>query len=331
MGIAQTKQKIDIEAIRALVAADFLAVNELIQNSLHSNVSLISSIGEHITQSGGKRLRPLLVLLIAHLLGYKGHAHITAATIIEFIHTATLLHDDVVDNSMMRRGRQTANAIWDNQASVLVGDFVYSRAFQLMTGLNNIRIMQVLADTTNLIAEGEVLQLMNRNNPDATEADYLKIIGYKTAQLFAAATQVGAIVANANPMVEEKMLQYGLHLGMAFQLIDDMMDYQGSAEAMGKNMGDDLAEGKPTLPLIHVLRFGNEEQRAIVKEAILKGGIEKIADIKLAIENTNTFVYIQSLAAEQAKLAIDQIQALADNPFREALIQLANFTIDRTS
>ncbi len=319
----------EIEAIRALVATDFQAVNELIQSSLHSNVPLVSTIGDHILQSGGKRLRPLLVLLAAKMLNYQGSSHIVAATIIEFIHTATLLHDDVVDSSMLRRGRKTANAVWGNQASILVGDFIYSRSFQLMTRLNSLQVMQVLADTTNLIAEGEVLQLMNRNNPEATEADYLTIIRYKTAQLFAAATQLGAIVAGADSIMIEKIMQYGLHLGIAFQLIDDMLDYQGSPAQMGKNMGDDLAEGKPTLPLIHIMRFGNEQQRATIRQAILSGGIEKIEDIRQAIEETKAFAYINQLAKQEIQSAISQLQGVSDNIYRQALISLADFTISR--
>lgn len=259
-----------LDEIRLLSQQDMAAVNEHIFSQLNSDVALINQLGIYIVNSGGKRLRPLLAVLAARALGYQGSQHVTLATIIEFIHTATLLHDDVVDESMLRRGKETANAVFGNQASVLVGDFLYTRAFQLMVSLERMRVMQILADATNVIAEGEVLQLMNVNDPDTTEQSYMQVIYCKTARLFEAATELAAVLSDKDPATTEAMRQYGLHLGTAFQLIDDVLDYQADVADLGKNIGDDLAEGKPTLPLIHALKHGTESQKTLIREAILE-------------------------------------------------------------
>ncbi|MCK5435855.1 MAG: polyprenyl synthetase family protein, partial [Nitrosomonadaceae bacterium] len=261
-----------IEHIRKLIKVDMDAMDEVIRVKLHSDVVLVRQVGEYIINSGGKRLRPALVILSAGTFGYTGKYHHNLAAIIEFIHTATLLHDDVVDASELRRSKATANTLFGNAASVLVGDFLYSRAFQMMVEVNNMRIMQVLADATNTIAEGEVLQLLNCRNPDVKEENYLQVIRYKTAKLFEAATRLGAILCSVTPAEEESMAAYGMHLGTAFQLTDDMLDYSGDYHDTGKNLGDDLAEGKPTLPLIYAMKTGSEEQVTIVRNAIKQGG-----------------------------------------------------------
>src|SRR5690606_25993941 len=253
------------------VKDEFEAVNQRILTELHSEVPLVENIGHYLIDAGGKRLRPLLVLLSAKACGYSGDRHVTLAAIIEFIHTATLLHDDVVDTSDLRRGRLTANARWGNAPSVLVGDFLYSRAFQMMVALGNMEIMHILADTTNAISEGEVQQLVNAGNDQTSEQDYLQVIDKKTAKLFEAAALCGAVIAASSPRIASAMASYGHHIGMAFQLVDDALDYSSSSEELGKNIGDDLAEGKPTLPLIHVLAEGNKEQARLVREAIKNG------------------------------------------------------------
>jgi len=317
--------------IRALVADDLASVDREIRRQLESDVVLINQVGEYIVGGGGKRLRPLTVLLAARAAGVGGGRHVEAATVIEFIHTATLLHDDVVDDSHKRRGRDTANDVFGSSASVLVGDFLYSRAFQMMVTIGQLRVMDVMADATNTIAEGEVLQLMNAGDPETDERRYLEVIYRKTARLFEAGAQVAAIIAGAPEPVEAAMARYGRHLGTAFQLVDDALDYRGDARELGKNLGDDLAEGKPTLPLIHALRHGNAEEAALIRSAIEAGGSGELATIRAAIERTGGLDYTARLARSEADLAV---QALADIPgsaFREALAALAEFSVTRTS
>jgi octaprenyl-diphosphate synthase len=278
--------QIDTDAIRALVTDEMAAVDREIQQRLASDVVLINQLGAYIINSGGKRLRPLLVLLASRVFDFEGPNLAKMAAIIEFIHTATLLHDDVVDASELRRGNATANAVWGNEASVLVGDFLYSRSFEMMVELDNMRIMDILAGTTNTIAEGEVMQLMNCNDPDTTEQQYMAVIYNKTAKLFEAATRLGAVISGQLPEMEKGLADYGKYLGTAFQLVDDMLDYNGSGEILGKNVGDDLAEGKPTLPLIHAMSVGSEDQRQLIRGAIENGGRDLIGPVLNAIEST---------------------------------------------
>lgn len=319
----------DIERIRAPITDDLQAVNALIRRQLHSDVVLINQLAGYIIDGGGKRLRPLTVLLSARACGYAGTAHIDAAAIIEFIHTSTLLHDDVVDESSLRRGRETANAIWGNQASVLVGDFLYSRSFQMMVDIGSMRVMEILADTTNVIAEGEVLQLLNVHDPDTTEERYMAVIHCKTAKLFEAAAQLGAVLADRSLDQELALSRYGMHLGTAFQLIDDVLDYSASSAELGKNIGDDLAEGKPTLPLIHAMRHGTPEEVRIIRDAIEQGGLEHIDVVSRTIESTGALDYTARLAAEEAERAITQLGALPDSPAKDALVGLARFAVSR--
>ena len=320
-----------LEQIQQLSASDMAAVNQHIFVQLNSDVALINQLGIYIVNSGGKRLRPLLAVLAARAMNYQGDAHISVAAIIEFIHTSTLLHDDVVDESTLRRGKQTANAVFGNQASVLVGDFLYSRAFQMMVTLNDMRIMQVLADATNVIAEGEVLQLMNVNDPDTTEQSYMQVIYCKTAKLFEAATQLAAIVAQQPEAVVNCMKLYGMHLGTAFQLIDDVLDYQADATELGKNIGDDLAEGKPTLPLIHALKHGTAEQQALIREAIEEGnGMAQLDAIMTALQETNAFGYTRQLAEEEAEKARQALAMLPESDYKQALLALADIAVSRT-
>ena len=311
------------------VEPQFEAVNDYIVNHLGSNVPLVEKIGHYIVESGGKRLRPLLVLLSANACGYNGDKHIPLAAIIEFIHTATLLHDDVVDNSDLRRGKDTANARWGNAPSVLVGDFLYSRAFQVMVEIGSMDIMQVISNATNVIAEGEVLQLLNAKNPDTTEDSYMQVILGKTAMLFEAATESGAILADCTAEQREALRLYGRHLGIAFQLIDDVMDYLSTAEEMGKNVGDDLAEGKPTLPLIHAMREGNDEERQLIRQAIRKGGLEDLESIMAIVRQTGAITYTQTRAQEEADKAIAALDVLADSSFKDTLKQLADIAVKR--
>lgn len=317
--------------LNPVVEPQFEAVNDYIINHLGSNVPLVEKIGHYIVESGGKRIRPLLVLLAANAAGYQGQNHISLAAIIEFIHTATLLHDDVVDNSELRRGKDTANAKWGNAPSVLVGDFLYSRAFQIMVEIGSMEIMNVISNATNIIAEGEVLQLLNTRNPDTTEDAYMQVILGKTAMLFEAATEAGAILADTDSEVREGLRLYGLHLGTAFQLIDDVMDYLSTAEEMGKNVGDDLAEGKATLPLIHAMRAGTEEQRQLVRQAIRKGGLDDLQPILDIVKDTGAIEYTQQKAQAEADKAIDALNALSDSSFKETLIQLAHLAVKRNS
>lgn len=306
-----------------------VAMDEVIRVKLHSDVVLVRQVGEYIINSGGKRLRPALVILSAGAFGYAGKYHHNLAAIIEFIHTATLLHDDVVDASKLRRSKATANALFGNAASVLVGDFLYSRAFQMMVEVNNMRIMQVLADATNMIAEGEVLQLLNCRNPDVKEENYLQVIRYKTAKLFEAATRLGAILCSVTPAKEESMAAYGMHLGTAFQLTDDMLDYSGDYHDTGKNLGDDLAEGKPTLPLIYAMKTGSEKQVTIVRNAIKQGGEESLKAVLDVIQKTDALDYTRQKAEAESSMASAAISSLPNSNYKECLLQLATFAVAR--
>ena len=321
----------EVSAIRELVADDMQAVDSLILNRLHSDVVLINQIGHYIVNSGGKRLRPMIVLLAARTLDYSGDKHIDLAAVIEFIHTATLLHDDVVDGSELRRNRDTANAVWGNAASVLVGDFLYSRAFEMMVDVDRMRVMEILSHATNRIAEGEVLQLLNCNDPDTSEEKYREVILRKTATLFEAGAQLGAVLNDASAEEEEALAAYGLHLGIAFQIIDDALDYSSSGEDIGKNIGDDLEEGKPTLPLIRAMEVGTPEQRSQLREAIEKGGRSYIDVVMAAIESTDAIEYTSRLAAEEAEKAKQALEALPPSPYRSALAALADFSVQRKS
>jgi octaprenyl-diphosphate synthase len=313
-----------------VVRDDFDAVNRLIINQLHSEVGLVENIGQYIVDAGGKRLRPLMVLLAARACGYSGQDHIALAAIIEFIHTATLLHDDVVDTSDLRRGRPTANAKWGNAPSVLVGDFLYSRSFQMMVALNNMAVMRILADTTNVISEGEVQQLINAGNDQICEDDYYSVIDKKTARLFRAATEVGAVLAGVDDRTREQLAAYGHHLGMVFQLTDDVLDYQGQAEEIGKNLGDDLAEGKPTLPLIHILKTGSPEQVALISQVIRDGGREHFDAVIDAIKNTGAMDYTLTVAAQHRDKALNHLQDLPESKEKQALTDIVQFAFTRT-
>ena len=328
----------NIEDVFTLIKGDMEQVNRLIQTSLHSEVVLINQISQYIINSGGKRLRPILVLLSANAFAYndsKGsdstdEHDVTLAAVIEFIHTATLLHDDVVDESALRRGKDTANELWGNAASVLVGDFLYSRAFEMMVGVGSMQVMEILSHSTNTIAEGEVLQLLNCNDASTTEARYIEVIHYKTAKLFESASQLGAVIAQQDEATEQAMAKFGMHLGTAFQLIDDVLDYSASSEDMGKNVGDDLAEGKPTLPLIYAMAHGTEVQAALIREAIEQGGLDQIEAITQAIETTGALDYTRNIAKNEAEQAIAQLDNIPDSEYKEALITLANFSVERS-
>ena len=302
MQLAENKAELPgIDDVKALASGDMQAVDELIRRSLQSDVMLVSQVSAYIVTSGGKRLRPLIVLLAARALGYTGSHQIHAAAIVEFIHTATLLHDDVVDSSDRRRGRDTANTVFGNQASVLVGDFLYSRAFQMMVEIGRMRVMQILADATNTIAAGEVMQLMNVHDPDVTEADYRKVIYRKTARLFEAGAQIAAVLADRAPGDEAAMICYGQNLGTAFQLVDDALDYDASPEELGKNLGDDLAEGKPTLPLIYAMEQGSAAEKQVIRAAIEEGGLEHLDDIRAIVESTGALQYTAARAQEDER------------------------------
>lgn len=315
--------------LHAVVADDFDAVNKTIVAQLASKVPLVETISQYIIASGGKRLRPLLVLLAARSLGYQGDKHVTLATLIEFMHTSTLLHDDVVDESHLRRGKQTANDHWGNAPSVLVGDFLYSRSFQMMVDVGSLRIMAILSAATCMIAEGEVQQLTNIGNPNISEADYFETIKGKTAMLFEAASQSGAVVAEATSEQEEALKLYGRYLGLAFQLIDDLLDYEGDADAMGKNVGDDLAEGKPTLPLIYAMEQGTPEQAKLIRQVIRKGGLEQLDDVLEIVHATGALDYTRKRANEMADLALAQLDALPPSPYRDSMAHLARLAVDR--
>jgi len=319
-----------INNIKALVAEDMKAVDAVIQRRLSSEVVLVNQLSQYIVNSGGKRLRPLLSLMSSRAYGYKGGHHHTLAAIIEFIHTATLLHDDVVDESELRRGHETANALFGNAASVLVGDFLYSRAFEMMVDVGSMKIMKILAETTNVIAEGEVMQLMNCHDADTTEQRYLDVIHAKTAKLFEAATRLGAVLCDRPESEELAMASYGMHLGTAFQLIDDVLDYSSSSEEMGKNVGDDLAEGKPTLPLIFAMRNGSEEQSSVVRKAIEEGGLNYLDQVMDAIKQTGAIEYTEKTARQEAELAIQQLEHLPESEYKDAMIWLAKYSVDRS-
>ena len=335
MNLMQVAEKIPITVsfndIAALAAADRRAVDQLISDSLESDVVLISQVSEHIVMSGGKRLRPLVVLLAAQALGYKGKQHVCAATIVEFIHTATLLHDDVVDSSSRRRGQDSANTVFGNQASVLVGDFLYSRAFQMMVDIGDMRVMQILANATNTIAAGEVMQLMNVHNPETTEDDYRQVIYRKTARLFEAGAQIAAVLSGQSVEIESSMINYGRHLGTAFQLVDDALDYDASSDELGKNIGDDLAEGKATLPLIYAMKEGSGEDRKIIRDAILEGGLDQLDRITAIIKSTGALQYTIDKAREAADNAIASLSRVPESKYKKALINIAELSIQRRS
>ena len=319
-----------LTSINTLVGEDMAAVDRHIQNELRSDVALIEQIGHYIVGAGGKRLRPVTLLLSAHALRYKGTAHIDLAAVIEFIHTATLLHDDVVDESRLRRGRETANDLWGNAASVLVGDFLYSRAFQMMVAVGNPRVMDIMAQTTNSIAQGEVMQLINSHDPQTTQAVYLETITRKTAQLFESAARLGAVLADASPAGERVLADFGLNLGIAFQMVDDALDYSAEADQMGKNAGDDLAEGKITLPLIHAMDRVTAGEQAVIREAIETGDRDALTEIRQIIESTGALAYTCARAQEHAGLARQSLEALPTSQYRDALSALADFSVSRT-
>ena len=322
----------NIEQIKVLAESDMQSVNQLIQQQVDSDVALINQLGFYIVNSGGKRLRPLLTVLAARALNIQSKQHHTLAAIIEFIHTATLLHDDVVDESTMRRGRETANALFGNQASVLVGDFLYTRSFQMMVSLNSMRVMEILSDSTNRIAQGEVQQLMNCNDPNTTEESYFDVIYGKTARLFEAATQLAAVITGQSEEIEVAMQDYGKHLGTAFQLADDLLDYESDADAMGKNAGDDLAEGKPTLPLLYAMWHASEEDAALIREAIEKAnGLPHLERILGVMEETGALDYTRQKANEEADKAITALSAIPDSDYKKALIALAHIAVDRNN
>ncbi|MBT8445212.1 MAG: octaprenyl diphosphate synthase [Gammaproteobacteria bacterium] len=330
MQLVQPDSKpLDLDAIRGQLGDDWAAVNVEISHQLHSDVALVNSVSQYIINSGGKRLRPLLVLLAARACGYGGDQHIRAAAIIEFIHTATLLHDDVVDASDLRRGQDTANSVFGNEASVLVGDFLYSRSFQLMVEIGQMRIMDVLADATNTIAEGEVLQLMNCRNPDTTEEQYLEVIYRKTAKLFEAGVLIGSILANQTRAIDDAFIEYGRQLGTAFQLVDDALDYDADNEQLGKNIGDDLAEGKPTLPLINALGRCTPKQQLAIRTAIEHGGRDDIEAIIEAVQSSGAIAYTMQKARAATERAIEALARVPDSVYKDSLIRLADFAVER--
>ena len=322
---------VTLAEIRALVQADLDSVDQVIRARLKSAVPLVDRVAEHIVSGGGKRLRPLLVVLAGRACGQGGTAHSEAAAFIEFIHTATLLHDDVVDGSSLRRGRYTANEVFGNQASVLVGDFVYSRAFQMMAALASQPVMEIMAEATNVIAEGEVLQLMNAHDPDTTEQRYLEVIYRKTARLFQAGAEVAAVLAGSSAEGRAALAAYGRHVGTAYQLVDDVLDYRSSPAERGKNLGDDLAEGKPTLPLIHALRHGSEAQRTAIREAIRNGGRGQLGAVVDAIESTGGIDYAARLAHAEADAALRALALLPDSSYKNGLAALAQFAVEHTT
>jgi octaprenyl-diphosphate synthase len=325
----KTLKELNLDDVNQLAAADMRAVDTLIRESLKSDVALVSQVSEYIVTSGGKRLRPLIVLLAARALGYSRRHHVHCAAIIEFIHTATLLHDDVVDSSARRRGRDTANTVFGNQASVLVGDFLYSRAFQMMVHVRRMRVMQILADATNTIAAGEVMQLMNVHDPDISEDSYRQVIYRKTARLFEAGAQIAAVLADRDPNDEAAMVRYGQNLGTAFQLIDDALDYDAMPEELGKNLGDDLAEGKATLPLIYAMENGSESERKMIRAAIEADGLPRLSDIQSVIESTGALRYTSARAQEAADAAIDSLSDIPESEYKQAMIAIAEFAVKR--
>ena len=317
--------------VLALLAEQMGEVDAVIQRRLTSDVALVNQIAGYIVHAGGKRMRPKLVLLFANALGCDSDGRYELAAVVEFIHTATLLHDDVVDESMLRRGKQTANALFGNAASVLVGDFLYSRAFQMMVSVNRIRVLEVLAEATNVIAEGEVLQLMNMHDPDVSVENYLRVIRYKTAKLFEASARLGAVLANAEPQIEEACAAYGRHLGTAFQLIDDVLDYESDAQALGKNIGDDLREGKPTLPLLIAMERGTAEQRALIRHAIEHGEVARLAEIVTIVRQTGALDFTREAARDEANAARAVLSKLPLNKWQESLLEFAAQSVERSS
>lgn len=326
-----TLQNVTLETLYSLIEPDMAAVDAVIRRQLHSDVVLIRQVAEYIIQSGGKRMRPALLLLAAGAVGFNGKEKHELAAVVEFIHTATLLHDDVVDESDLRRGRETANAAFGNAASVLVGDFLYTRAFQMMVAVDNMRVMQILANATNIIAEGEVLQLMNCHDADVDESRYLQVIRYKTAKLFEAASQLGALLGKVDSATEQALAAYGMHLGTAFQLIDDVLDYSGQEVSTGKHLGDDLAEGKPTLPLIYVMQHGTPEEAACVRQAIENGGREDFPAVLAAIQRSGALQHARACAENEANLAREAISALGDSIYKKALIELSVLAVERSN
>ena len=319
----------DITQIHNLISDDMVSVNKLIEESLSSEVPLINQLGQYIINTGGKRLRPTLVLLSSKIFKYQGNQDINLAAIIELIHTATLLHDDVVDASLLRRGHKTANQRWGNEASVLVGDFVYSRAFQMMVNVDSLYVMQILSEATNTIAEGEVQQLINRHKPEISEDNYLNVIRNKTAKLFEAAAQLGAVISNKTKNEEKAMATYGRHLGTAFQLIDDVLDYSSSENELGKNIGSDLSQGNPTLPLLYAMWNGDKKQAKIIRDSISNGGLENISLIKDAINSTGAISYTAEIAKQESALAINTLNQLPSSEYLDALHSLAKFSVER--
>jgi len=318
-----------LEDLNTLTESDMQRVNQVISENLASDVVLINQLSQHIIYSGGKRLRPILVLLSAKACEYSGDDDALLAAVVEFIHTATLLHDDVVDNSEMRRGQKTASNIWGNEAAVLVGDYLYSRAFQMMVRAESMRIMDLLADATNTIAQGEVLQLLNIHDADTTEEKYHQVIYGKTACLFEAATRIGAILGDSDTGLEQAMADFGRHLGTAFQLVDDALDYTANSDELGKNVGDDLAEGKPTLPLIYAMQHGNAEQKSLIRKAIKQGGLEHISAITNILDETGALDYTLGQAKSESTLAKAAIKSLPQNEFKQALLFLADYATQR--
>ena len=326
-----TLQTVTLETLYSLIEPDMAAVDAVIRRQLHSDVVLIRQVAEYIIQSGGKRMRPALLLLAAGAVGFTGKEKHELAAVVEFIHTATLLHDDVVDESDLRRGRETANAAFGNAASVLVGDFLYTRAFQMMVAVDDMRVMQILANATNIIAEGEVLQLMNCHDAEVDESRYLQVIRYKTAKLFEAASQLGALLGKVDSATEQALAAYGMHLGTAFQLIDDVLDYSGQEVSTGKHLGDDLAEGKPTLPLIYVMQHGTPEEAACVRQAIENGGREDFPAVLAAIQRSGALQHARACAENEANLAREAISALGDSIYKKALIELSVLAVERSN
>ncbi len=320
MALASLKQQVNTDSDK---------VDKLIIQSLHSEIPLVQEIGKHIVQSGGKRLRPLLVLFCAKACGYTGDEHITMATVIEFIHTATLLHDDVVDGSMLRRGKDTANNLWGNEAAVLVGDFLYSRAFQLMVQVQDLQILRIVANATNTIAEGEVLQLLHQKNPETTEKNYLHVIRSKTAKLFEAAAEIGAVLSNSSAELQTAMAEFGLHFGTAYQLIDDLLDYQADSAQFGKQIGHDLSEGKPTLPLIYLLRHGDAEQKELVRTALTEPQQANFTALQHTIKTSGALQYTLDFAQREIELAKQALLMVKNSAHKTALLDLADFVVER--
>ncbi|VEG92239.1 polyprenyl synthetase family protein [Legionella spiritensis] len=318
-----------VDRLKALVSDDFDAVNSLIVDKIQSQVGLIDDLSKHIVESGGKRLRPLLVLLSSHACGYQGNDHIPLAAMIEFFHTATLLHDDVVDESTLRRGRETANEIWGSKASILVGDYLFTQSVQLMASVSNWGIVRLLADTSHQISCGEVKQLVNRHNPSVSIEDYLDVIRSKTALLFAASASIGALLGESGEAVNKNMYDYGLHLGNAFQLIDDALDYCSNAETIGKNIGDDLADGKATMPLLYILKYGTPEQKELIENSLREGGLTNLDSILNALESTKAIEFTKNFAAREIDHALSALAILPNSPYKEALTELAHFALNR--